>query len=329
MTPHPSFHRSSPLLLSALALLVACAGTAADGDPSAVTPRGDDTGGTDTGDASPADWCAAWHDAWTNDGHAVVVCDEAWPDAPRVSLPPGGRLVALGSDQVFRDADGVAHGELGDADAEREQHRHGFALYTVETDADGAVVGYAPRLLVPERLMLEPWLSAPLEGAVGARIPNEEGDDTWSQEPSLPVRLEVASVETTPDPALAAGVLRTTIRYRIANLDHPVTAADGRCLPSLRSHGAADAFAGVRNVEVVAERHPSMHAFGDDEFVLGFVLDGASGGSMMGSSWYRGPSIAWDTPDEPGAFQGGAHGSPGAIPTLSLERVEGGGEPCE
>ncbi len=292
-------------------------------------PSDEDTGRSDTGDADGTDWCAVWHEATTADGHDVVVCDEAWPDAPHVSLPAGERLLALGGDQVFRDADGVERGELRDADAEREALRHGFALYAIETDAEGAVTSYAPRLFVPERLMLEPWLSAPLEGALGARIPGDDGAATWSQEPSLPVRLEVAAVETAPAPELADGVVRTTLRYRVANLDQAVTAADGRCLPSLRSYGEADTFADVGEVEVVAERHPSMHSFGDDELVLAFVLDGGSGGSMMGSSWYRGPSVVWQDPGAPGAYGGMGHGTPGAVPTLDLELVEGGGEACE
>ena len=50
---------------------------------------------------------------------------------------------------------------------------------------------------------------------------------------------------------------------------------------------------------------------------------------MMRSTWFRGPlDVLNGTLSPSGTYEGVGHGAPGAIPTLVLEPVDGGGEAC-
>jgi hypothetical protein len=284
--------------------------------------------GADDDPVAP-DWCAAWHEAATPDGYVVAVCDEAFPEAPYVAVPEDRRLTVLVGSGVFVDASGAELGALAWDVAETEAVRHAFALYEVEPDGAGGVDAYAPVVFVDERRMLAPWLTSPLEGLVSRRTVQDDGSEEFELTPSVPLRLELEELVSTEDASLADGALRYTLRYRVANLDAAVTAADGSCLPSLRSYGEADAFHGVTDVVIVGARTPSMHGFGDDAMVYEYLLDGVGRGSVMGPNWYVGPSAAWSEIPAPPPYEGMGHGTPGSMPEIGLARVEGGGTPCD
>ena len=105
--------------------------------------------------------------------------------------------------------------------------------------------------------------------------------------------------------------------------------SDGSCAPPLASAGVAAPFGGSTDVVVRFQRVPSMHAPGDDEGVLDFLVDGASIGTDMGPSWFVGPAaLVASTPPALGAYTGTGHGTPGSIPNIDLTLVTGGGGAC-
>ncbi|HEX6764838.1 MAG TPA: hypothetical protein VF103_05155, partial [Polyangiaceae bacterium] len=149
--------------------------------------------------------------------------------------------------------------------------------------------------------------------------------DHWAQEASLPVRVEFhADAADEPKSGNDAESVAT-----IANLEGAVTASDGSCMPALSSYGDEAPFPTGTSVELRGFRSPSMHHYGDDEFVFLWLVDGEDDGTMMAPTWYRSPiDFAQDTAAPSGLYQGFGHGTPGAIPQFDIEMVDGGGEPC-
>jgi hypothetical protein len=72
-----------------------------------------------------------------------------------------------------------------------------------------------------------------------------------------------------------------------------------------------------------------MHDFGDQHFIMTWTVDGEYEGTLMNHAWYRGPiDIARGTLEVSATYEGMGHGTPGAIANLSVDLVDGGGEPC-
>jgi hypothetical protein len=287
------------------ALLVGC-GDASD-DPNPVP------------NPNAIEFCAAQH-AGTSDGDQVVICDELHAEAPFVHVPdPTDTKVIAGLQfDSFVTADGTSYPYPGSASGDdAEAERHAVALYELTLD-DGVVKTFRPVVIFDEALFVEPFMGRTFEGAISRR----DGEQ-FTDEATLPLRLEVLE-----EPAEMSS-LGYSAKARIANLETDVTAADGSCMPALSSYGDEAPFAEGASVEVVAGRSPWMHGAADDEFVLDVFVDGASIGSMMAPTWYRGPiDLVRDTLEPSETYQGIGHGSPGAIPNFTLELVDEGGEPC-
>lgn len=266
-------------------------------------------------------FCRTQHEVEGQTG-TVVVCDELYPEAPFVHLPapPPGKVYAGMDAEGFVTADGTSY-PVDDLEVqEAEQRRHSLALYELTVDA-GVVTDYRVAVTFPESFFVEPWLGVAAEGNISRLI----GEDEFEFDATLPVRVEFHA-EPAEDPLAPS---EYDVLASIANLEQAVRASDGSCMPALTSHGDEAPFAAGSNVQLRAQRAPSMHAFGDDEFVIFIVVDGQTWGSMMNSQWYRGPlDLVKGTVEPSGTYLGIGHGTPGSLPTLEVKVVEGGGQPC-
>jgi len=265
----------------------------------------------------PADLCKKQHIEEGADGE-IAVCEELYDEAPYIHLPKdeADRAFAGVVGTGFVSASGKKYSGV---DHGAEMDRHGVLVYELSLDGK-RVEDYRPVLEIRASAFLAPFYGRAAEGAIA----RSTGADTWAQEPSLPVRFEFDGER--PDDSLSGN---PEARLTIANLHEDVTASDGSCLPALSSHGEDATFGASATVELRAYRRPSMHDFGDDQFVFLFMVDGKDEGTLMAPNWYRGPiDLARGSLLPPDGYEGTGHGTPGAIPEFSVELVEGGGEPC-
>jgi hypothetical protein len=287
-------------------LLAACGG-AAGSDHLDPTPSG----------PVPADLCAVQHD---QDG--IAVCDQLYAEAPFVHLPAASatRVIAGLQNAGFVTADGASYAYSGNLiGPDPEAKRHAVALYELELSG-GSVTSFRPVLLFSEALFVKPFMGHAFEGSISQRDGQQYAFDA-----TLPVRVEI--LDELIDPPSSGATYQA--RVRLANLDSGVTAADGSCMPALTSYGAEAPFAAGATVTLGVSRAPWMHGLGDDELVFELFVDGVSAGSMMAAAWYRGPiDLVRGTLAPAGTYDGVGHGSPGSIPSLTLEPVEAGGQVC-
>jgi hypothetical protein len=268
-------------------------------------------------DAVPGDLCKKQHVEQRSEGE-VAVCDELYDQAPYVHLPKdeSDRAFAGIAQNRFVTASGKTYGVSG---LDTEAKRHATALYELKLDGD-TVTEHRPVLELGESVFVAPFLGRVAEGTISRRT----GATQYAFDASLPVRVEFAA-----EPAAASLSGGPESSLTIANLDHAVTASDGSCLPALTSYGDEATFAAGTSVELHGYRVPSMHVPGDDEFVFLYVVNGEQAGSLMSPSWYRGPlDLAQGAAGPSGHYSGVGHGTPGYIPTLELDFVDGGGQPC-
>ena len=266
----------------------------------------------------PGDVCARQHAETTSDGYDVVVCEELYAEAPLVHLPKTeeGHAYAgiVGTGFVTADGASPSGGSIAP-----EDKRHGVALYEVELDGN-RVTDYRPVLVFEQALLLKPFLGNVFEGTI-SRGAGEQG---FVFEPSLPVRLKVLADAPTK---AADGTYEA--RAVIENLDQAISGSDGSCLPALTSYGDEAPFAAGTTLEILLERAPSMHEFGDDHVLIAFSDGRDLHGSLMAAEWYRGPiDIVRNTLSPTGTYQGRGHGSPGSLPSVDLDPASGGGEAC-
>jgi hypothetical protein len=264
----------------------------------------------------PGDLCAVQHEEG-----GMAVCDELYAEAPFVHLPEASATRVIAGLQVdsFVTVDGRSFpaGKLGVS--ESESKRHALALYELEL-SDGRLESFRPFLKFDEALFVKPFMGRAYEGAI-----SRKDGVSYPFEATLPVRVEIL------DEVMHASSSGFSFQARavITNVNDGVTAADGSCMPALTSYGAESPFVTGAKVTLGVSRSPWMHGFGDDEFVLDLFVDGVSAGSMMAPTWYRGPiDLVRGTLAPAGTYNGVGHGTPGYIPTLALEPVEGGGEAC-
>jgi hypothetical protein len=207
--------------------------------------------------------------------------------------------------------------------------RHAFAIYRITVDEGGKVSSWKPFVLLNERLMLAPFEGRVLEGKIARR--DVSGQDSYELETALPIRLRIEGVVGSQEAweNLPEDMEPLSLRLVVENLDTSVTASDGTCMALLRSHGDADPFAGAGEISIVGRRHPSMHTFGDDEFVFEYFEDGVTKGSVMDRAWFVAPgAVIGAKPALSETYSGTGHGTPGAIPNIDLKLAEGGGGAC-
>ncbi len=270
-------------------------------------------------DDLPSDVCQKQHTEDTSDGE-IIVCDELYSEAPYVHLPKSESDHAYAGIEngKFRTADGKT---FSGVDEGAEMKRHGSALYEVMLDGN-SVTDYRPVVKFKDSLFLAPFSSRAAEGTISRRT----GAGEWATETSLAVRV-VFEAELTNTESSGNAVSVVT---RIENMDEAVTASDGSCMPALTSYGDESTFPSGAVVEYRGYRVPSMHHFGDDQFVFLMRLDNEDSGTLMNPTWYRGPiDLARGTIDPSGTYSGVPHGTPSGMPALDIEPVTGGGEPCE
>ncbi len=270
-------------------------------------------------DPLPDDVCAQQHRETTSDGHDVVVCEALYSQAPFVHLP------ALDSDRAFAGIVGTDYvtidgTQYGSASSESESKRHGVALYELELDG-GKVKDAPPVLLFDEALFLAPLMGRSFEGTISRSM----GTGSWAFDPSLPVRVDVSAAPVEPPADGASYEAEVTL----ANSTAAVTSNDGSCMPSLASYGSEAPFAAGSNVALHAYRVPSMHNFGDDHLVISLSIDGTPAGTLMGS-WFVSPlDLVHGNLAPSDEYRGIGHGSPGTIPSITLEpAVATGGAAC-
>jgi hypothetical protein len=267
------------------------------------------------------EFCAVQHFEQTSDGKSVVVCDELYAEAPFVHLDtPDERVFAALDGEAFVATDGTSYPYAANFNADPEMARHANALYELTLEG-GRVKSFRPAVMFPESVFVAPLMGRAYEGTVSRLT----GDGQWADEASLPVRIEILA-ELVESPSAGATY---QAKVSIENLDAAVSAADGSCLPALSSYGAEAPFPAGDVIDLRASRVPSMHGFGDDQFVFTFEGDGAARGTLMGMSWFLGPiDVVRGTLSPSGTYTGIGHGTPGSLPSLNLDPVEGGGEPC-
>jgi len=270
-------------------------------------------------DALPDDVCAKQHHETTSDGHDVVVCEALYAAAPFVHLPKAeqGRAFAGIVGTEFVTVDGATAGSTMD---DAELKRHGVALYELNLDG-GKLNDFAPVILFDEALFFAPLLGRSFEGTISPAT----GEGRWAFDPSLPVQVAVQA-QPLDHPSDGTSL---EAEVTLSNLDTPVTASDGSCMPSLTSYGSDAPFAAGSKVDVRLSRVPSMHNFGDDHLVLTLTIDGAPAGTLMGS-WFTSPlDLVHGALAPSGAYTGIGHGTPGYIPSITLEPAAvAGGAAC-
>jgi hypothetical protein len=264
------------------------------------------------------EFCAAAH--MEND---VTICDALYDEAPLVHLPDSDDTHAYaairGTSFVTPEGDTYPYAAnmIGE---DPEIHRHALAIYEL-TLAGGQVKSFKPAIMFDESVFVAPFMGQAFEG----KISNRDSNGQFSMDGTLPVRVEILSEIVTP--------LDTGFAYEakavITNLDKAVKASDGTCMPALSSNGAQAPFDAGAVVTLGAGRSPSMHNFGDDEFVFSVTVNGTANGTMMNDTWYRGPvDLIEDTLAASGTYNGFGHGSPGSIVALNITPVKGGGGDC-
>jgi hypothetical protein len=303
------------MVLGSVVLMAGCAADAHDDPVPAPLPNG---------------ICAAEH-VETEGDDRIVVCDELHAEAPFVRLPEGLGWVFASIESTYQDgtqnvsfvtANGTRYpygAAFSGDDSEMTRHANTIYVLTIE---GGKVKRFRPAVTFPEAMFLAPFMGKAYEGTVSRMT----GEGQWAEETSLPVRVQIL-----PERVEAPSVAPTKYQAKVAitNLDAAVTAADGSCMPALSSYGAEAPFPAGETIDLRAYRYPSMHGLGDDQFIFTFEGNGAVRGSLMGSSWFRGPGdLLRGTTTPSGTYTGHGYSAPGYMPNLTLELAEGGGEPC-
>lgn len=319
------------VLGAAVSILVACddgGTTSSSGSTGSTTASSSSTG---AGGAPDFEACPKQHA-----NGSVLVCDEAYGEAPFVHLPEASATedyLAMVACDHFVDRDGATHAaspglvglceDAGGAD-NGEGLPHAFAVYRAALAADGSVTDFQRWLVVDEKNILRPLTNVAAEGLVSVK----KGDGMYDLDPTIPVRVGFAAptaIEQKPDGATVYGIDGV-----VENLASGVKGANGDCVAALSDAGADDPFGGATNVRIQFYRVPSMHGAGDDEGVVEFFVEGTSIGSAMNPAWF--PSVAELIATKPspplGEFTAVGHGTPGYIPTLRLNVVSGGGGAC-
>jgi hypothetical protein len=283
---------------------------------------GSESGGSESG-GDELQFCEEQH-VETIDGQSVVVCDVAFTDPPFVHLPPSKQL-AEGHVEAHLALRGQGFTDGGDAfpftgtpeQFEAEALRHAFAIYRVELDDMGVVVGYAPAVYIDERNFLRAVAGQVMQGTIARKT-----GDSYESDPTVPIHVTFGAAELTDD--TTPGMARYALPIAVNNLAGAVTGEDGTCLPSMASYGPENPFS-VYPSALVFARVPSMHGPFDDVATVAYT-DSAS--VMAGALYFDPLDLIQATAPKLDLYEGYGHGTPGSIPNLFVQPVSGGGADC-
>jgi hypothetical protein len=270
----------------------------------------------------------------------VIVCDKPFDAPPYVHLPPADGLTdyMVSDCNSLWDRDGQMRpsiqGPPCDGNYADEARLHAFSIYQVTLCGDsidgpcGAgtptnVWQFATYAVIDEMAFFAPLAST----IADAKISTKKVDGSFDLAPTLPVHLTFGA------PAVLMPQSDGTTSYHIDatidNLTSGITDSAGNCMAPLSSAGTNNPFGMAKQVSLTLTRVPSMHAPGDDEAVLEFFADGQSLGTDMNPNWYFSPrDLIAPTPLVAKTYEGFGHGTPGAIPNLTVNIVKGGGTTC-
>jgi hypothetical protein len=267
--------------------------------------------------------CARQRTGRTSDGFEVVFCEALFDQPPRVHLPVAAAPYAYAgmASNAFVTVAGESYPHASSGPSDPEISRHASALYEIGI-RNGKVESFRPAIVFAESLFMAPLMGKAFDGFISKRTDAAH----YELKPSLPIRMQILAERF-------QGGLKSPsafpVRTAIVNLAAPVRAADGTCMPALSSYGPEAPFDPGSDILVPVGRHPSMHAFGDDETVFHLVKAGKEAGSVMSVEWFFTPlDLARNTLAPSGTYTGVGHGTPGAIPMLELNAVSGGGGAC-
>jgi hypothetical protein len=331
-------HRSlaSSTFVATLFAAILCGCSDGDNQPTTSSSSSSSSTSSSSGGFMPYTICAEQHTR----ADKVIVCDKPFDAPPYVHLPPAGGLTdyMVSDCNSLWDRDGNAHasiqGPLCDGSYVDEARLHAFTIYEVTLCGDSidgpcgsgqplTVWQFAPYAVIDEKAFFAPIAGASAEGKVSVK----KVDGSFELDPTLPVRVTFGA------PAVLMEQSDETTSYHvdatIDNLKAGIMDAAGNCMASLASAGASNPFGSPMQVTLTLTRVPSMHSPGDDEAVIEFFADGQSLGSDMNPSWYFSPrDLIASTPLTAKMYEGFGHGTPGAIPNITLDIVQGGGSAC-
>lgn len=324
----------------------------------------DDGGGADAAPGSDADEgaagdvCARQHAGTTSDGEAVTVCDELHRERPFVRLPADtrdgdrltihGALVLSGNYEVHDrtgkiymvvDASGGATEAADIPGARMPSYRFWYLTYRITGTETVWVSPYngerKPAITIdavtPEVLIAGDALDGQMLGTWEGTMTPRTGEGSWELGGEVPVRVTFdrltprANVPVLdPNGAKLDDGVAFDIVGTVDNRTAAVRAADGTCLPSFTSRGAADPLYGATSSVLKLWRLGSMHALGDSQLAIEYP-DGTRLGVGMGDIAPVAAQGLIRTVDDD-AWAAGSHNSWQF--QVALHRVSGGGDTC-
>jgi hypothetical protein len=270
-------------------------------------------------------------------GYSRVVCEEAFPEAPFIHLPPdevrdGFTYVYGGVNQDATEFH-TATQRYPIADHRPERLRReamlrgqpGYYAYQVyRARVRGGVIEDVEEYAWIRDIVFQRFLDGlVLEGTVSPRLGTDESDLSLYdyQNPTLPVRIRLG--EATGGVSGWPSLARTS--GTVENRTTSVTSSTGACLPALTEHGDANPFL-PSDGTITIQRYPSMHGFFDDVFTL--EIEGISGSNMGAGLFVSVADLIASTPPVFTQANNRIHGAPQHGTTFLLQVVQGGGDPC-
>jgi hypothetical protein len=280
------------------------------------------------------DVCASQHAATTDDGHEIVVCEEVYSAAPYVRPEEDTDATAyIATDgrklyQRGKDARDLTNSEREELEVESHGRRYAFTIYRATLDESGDITAAVPAIVIQDAAFLRFLAGRHAEGFMSRHktdpnFPNFQ----YEREPSLKMRIAFGDPRPNESAPSDEVLGWSELPIQVENLDKAVIFSDGACAPPMTDAGAENPFDGQSSVELKGTRVPSMHAPGDNEFVLG----GTAPVNHMSPAWIILPHhllLAKEKIElEPAHFTG--HGNPLVMPVIELTLVEdGGGATC-
>jgi len=293
-------------------------------------------GGSNVSDGGTA-VCEKQSSGMTSDGHAVIMCDQGFAEAPFVRPPPDeGAVVYGGLDMGAKQL--VTRGgriDLGAALASlvgTEQgpsgpsgDRYAYAIYRATLGTSQEVQSVAPAIIIDDAVFMQSYLiDIDLEGTISKRTGTDMLGSTFELTPSLPIRLKTSHDLNRVDAGIH-GFPTVELAVTVTNLSAGVLSADGKtCLPALSSAGDQNPFFGVTDGSTPKlSRVPNMHGGNDDVLVIWWPM----GGSDMANGFYIAPSMLMaQSTLKP--YVAAPHGNPIYAPFITVDVVKSGGAAC-
>lgn len=289
ISKNPLNPRSSLLL----GLLLALGGCADDSDHAArPLPQG---------------VCPMESEGGTSDGDPVTICEQIFEEAPFVHLPKddrkssqqtihgvieldienadsawsigGARLIDSELEALeLVDGDGKPLDETSPlmADNHLPSNRVHYLLYEAKGKKSGTTFQLSrlrPIVMVTGHALDGRFLGA-WEGTMSGYTGDGNGDDSWSTDDNVPVRLEmvglteydnIAEIVPVVTPPLADGT-RFKAVGGVVNGPKSVKLSTGQCIPALTSYGERNPLLIATDYDFALWRYPAMHTAGSGDF---------------------------------------------------------------